>query len=320
MMNVLIVRTSSMGDLIHTWPALTELVAHYHNLNLCWLAEEPFVDIAALHPAVSEVIPLAWRRWRKRLFCGQTWREIGTMRDRLRATRWDLVIDSQGLVKSAIPARMAAAPVAGYDWHSAREPLASLFYTRRYHVPTDQSAVARNRALFAAVFGYAPTGAPRFGIRPGDRLAWLPEGAYITLLHATSRASKEWPDARWIELAERLHARHGWYAVLPWGNAREQQRAQRLAAAMPGAVVAPRISLKEAAGLLGHAAAVIGVDTGLTHLANALDVPLVALYTDTDPARTGVMETPWAVNLGGIGQMPQVDRVLAALAARKGMA
>lgn len=319
MMNVLIVRTSSMGDLIHTWPALTELVAHYHNLNLCWLAEEPFVDIAALHPAVGEVIPLAWRRWRKRLFCGQTWREIKALHTRLHATRWDLVIDSQGLIKSAIPARMAAAPVAGYDWHSAREPLASLFYNRRCAVAKDQSAVARNRALFAAVFGYVPGGAARFGIKPGERLSWLPDGAYITLLHATSRASKEWPEARWIELAARLRDTRGWYAVLPWGNAREQERAQRLAAAIPGALAAPRISLKEAAGLLGHAAAVIGVDTGLTHLANALDVPLVAIYTDTDPARTGVMETPWAVNLGGIGQMPDVDRVMATLASRRGI-
>lgn len=318
MMNVLIVRTSSMGDLIHTWPAVTELVMHYPNLKISWLAEESFADIAALHPAVHQVIPLAWRRWRRKLFSRETWKEIKALRTCLRAQHWDLVIDSQGLLKSALPARLSGGPLAGYSWNSIREPLASLFYNKRYVVSREQSAIERNRQLFAKVFGYQVIGQPRFGIQCAERLPWLPPQDYAVLLHATSRSSKEWPEASWIELANRLFDEHRLISVLPWGSAQEQERAQRLATAIPSACVAPRLALSQAASLLGRASAVIGVDTGLTHLANALDVPLVAIYTDTDPQKTGVVETPFAVNVGGIGQLPSVEKILDALASRKG--
>ncbi|WP_366515126.1 lipopolysaccharide heptosyltransferase I [Paludibacterium sp.] len=318
MMKVLIVRTSSMGDLIHTWPAITELVKHYPNLNLSWLAEENFADIATLHPAVNTVIPLAWRRWRQHILSPGTWHEIRQMKQQLRAEHWDVVIDSQGLLKSAIPARMAGGPIAGFDWRSSREPLASLLYSKTYRVERRQSAVARNRQLFAQAFGYSVDGEAKFGITPGERADWLPADGYVMLLHATSRASKEWPESHWIDLARRLYADHGLTAVFPWGNEKERQRAMRLAGALSHAMVAPRMTLIEAASALGHAKAVVGVDTGLSHLANALDVPQVAIYTDTDPQLTGVCETSCAVNIGGIGQMPSVDAVLAALSGRGG--
>lgn len=307
-----------MGDLIHTWPAITELVRHYPNLKISWLAEENFAEIAALHPAVDHVIPLAWRRWRRSLFSFSTWKEISALRQQLRATHWDLVIDSQGLLKSAIPARLTGAPLAGYSWNSIREPLASLLYNKRYVVSRNQSAVDRNRQLFARIFGYSVDGNARFGILNGERASWLPEARYAVLLHATSRASKEWPETSWVGLGEQLSAEYGLRSVLLWGSQAEKQRAERLASAIPDAVVAPRLGLKQAASVLGHAAAVIGVDTGLTHLANALDVPLVAIYTDTDPAKTGVIETAFAVNVGGVGQLPDVMQVRTALNSRKG--
>jgi heptosyltransferase-1 len=212
---------------------------------------------------------------------------------------------------------MASGPLAGYDWSSIREPLASLWYDKRYAISRDQSAVERNRQLFARVFGYTVGDSVNFGIRPGDRPLWLPEQRYVVLLHATSRASKEWPEHCWTALGERLKQQYALLPVLPWGNASERERAERLAASLPGAIVAPRMGLTEAAGLLGNARAVVGVDTGLTHLANALDIPLVAIYTDTDPQKTGVIETPSATNLGGIGQLPSVEQVVAALSARK---
>jgi heptosyltransferase-1 len=318
MMNVLIVRTSSMGDLIHTWPAITELVQHYPNLQISWLAEENFADIARLHPAVRQVIPLAWRRWRKGLLSAATWREMKAMRTILHETPWDCVIDSQGLLKSAIPARLAQGPLAGYDWKSVREPLACLLYNKAYTVSRELGAVERNRTLFARIFGYELQGAADFGIQRGERAGWLPADDYAVLLHATSRQAKEWPEQRWIELGLCLSAQRGLISVLPWGSQPEFERAQRLAAALPQAIVAPRLELNQAAALLGHASAVIGVDTGLTHLANALGVALVALYTDTDPSLTGVIETAAATNLGGIGMIPTVQQVIAALASRKG--
>lgn len=313
MMNVLIVRTSSMGDLIHTWPAVTDLLAHYPNLRLAWLAEENFADIAALHPGVRAVIPIAWRRWRKSLLSSATWAEMRVFRDQLRARPWDLVLDAQGLVKSALPAKLANAPLTGYGWSSIREPLASLFYDKKQQVSRQLSAVERNRRLFGLTFGYEPEGAPDFGIKAGARPDWLLSGDYAVLLHATSRASKEWPEDHWRQLADTLAMQHGMVAVLPWGSEQEKARAERLASQMHAAVVAPKLTLKQAAGLLGHAAAVVGVDTGLTHMANALNVPLVALYTDTDPAKTGVVEGPRALNLGNAGRCPTVDEVLAAL-------
>jgi heptosyltransferase-1 len=310
MMNVLIVRTSSMGDLIHTLPAVTELKSHYPNIRLSWLAEENFADIPRLHPAIAAVVKFPWRRWRKGLLSAGNWREMSALRQQLRGGDWDLVVDAQGLLKSALPARMSKAPLAGFDWNSAREPLASLLYHKRYRVDRALSAVERNRRLFARVFGYEVSGPPRFGIDRGERPQWAPAEPYVVFLHATSRDSKLWPEDHWIALGRHL----GQAICLPWGNATEYARAQRLAAALPLAQIAPRMELREAAGLLGHARAVVGVDTGLTHLANALDVPLAALYTDTDPGLTGVVETAHAANLGHAGACPTVDEVLASLA------
>ncbi|AXK38952.1 lipopolysaccharide heptosyltransferase I [Crenobacter cavernae] len=319
-MNILIVRTSSMGDLIHTYPALTDFARHFPDARVSWLAEEGFARIAALHPVVDAVIPIAWRRWRKSLLSAATWREIGACKRALSDPRFDLVVDMQGLVKSAIPARWAKSPLAGYDRDSIREPLASRFYDKRYPVSRQLSAVERNRQLLGRVFGYTPQGAPAFGIEAGDRLAWLPKTDYAVLLHATSRDSKEWAEENWVALAKRLAEQKGWISVLPWGNDAEKARAERLAAQIPGAIAAPKLNLTEAAALLGHASAVIGVDTGLTHLANALDVPLVGLYTDTDPSLTGVIESPRAKNLGGPGARPTPDEVWDALIALEGTA
>ncbi|WP_028535052.1 lipopolysaccharide heptosyltransferase I [Paludibacterium yongneupense] len=317
MMNVLIVRTSSMGDLIHTLPAVTELKTHYPNIQLSWLAEENFADIPRLHPAIASVLVFPWRRWRKSLLSTRNWSEMRALRASLTGTDWDLVIDAQGLLKSAIPARLSHAPLAGYDWHSAREPIASLFYNRRCRIDRALPAVERNRRLFGKVFGYEVSGLPCFGIAAGARPEWAPSGPYTVFLHATSRASKLWPETHWIELGHRL-SQDG-ELCLPWGNEDERERAQRLAAALPRAIVTPRMSLCQAAGLLGHARAVVGVDTGLTHLANALDVPLAAIYTDTDPELTGVVETRRAANLGRAGACPGVDEVLVSLKAHGGM-
>jgi heptosyltransferase I len=316
MMNVLIVRTSSMGDLIHTWPALTDLARHYPNVRVSWLTEENFVDIAGLHPSVQEVIPLAWRRWRKRILLPSTWCEIRAMRNALQATKWDLIIDSQGLLKSAIPARMAGNVLVGLDWKSCREPIASLLYSKTYRVSWEKSAVNRNRELFSKIFGYTLSGEPVFDIHEEKRPDWVPADNYAMLLHATSKESKEWPENQWVELADRLNEQSDMIAVFPWGNPREHERAVRLTQQCRKAICAPRMTLREAAGALSHATAVVGVDTGLSHLANALAVPLVAIYTDTDPASTGVVETRHAVNLGGVGKVTTVDEVLSALLQR----
>lgn len=315
MSRLLLIRTSSMGDLVHTLPAVTDLSRRFPALTIDWLAEESFADIARLHPAVSQVIPIALRRWRKALLSPATWKACRQVKEALRAERYDLALDSQGLLKSAVfGLLLKETPLAGYDRNSIREPLASLFYDKKYAVSRQHNAVDRNRLLFGKVFGYEPDLARcDFGVKTGSVPGWCPP-RYAVLLTATSKDSKLWPEASWEALGGVLAARDGLRCVLPWGNEAELERAQRLASRIPDAVVAPREALDVAAAMLAHARLVVGVDTGLTHLANAVDVPLVAIYTDTDPARTGVVETARSRNIGGIGACPSVEAVLETLA------
>ena len=323
-MKLLLVRLSSMGDLIHTLPALTDLSRQCPDIELHWLCEAAFADIARLHPFVRTVHTMRWRQWRKRLFQAAVWREIGSLKTALRGEGYERVLDSQGLVKSALSARLAAAPTDGLDRHSAREPIASWFYRHRYPVDRARDAVWRNRTLFGRAFGYTPEGAPDFGLRVPEsaqgslktrfaEAGGLPE-AYHVALHATSRDSKLWPQQNWTALLAAQYRRDGLPVLLPWGSEAERQRAQALADALPHARPCPRLSLSEAAALLQGARAAVGVDTGLLHLANAAGTPLVGIYTDSDPVRTGVQLSPRAPQLGGIGLCPTPEAVLSALA------
>ena len=315
MTKILLVRTSSMGDLVHTLPAVTDLARHFPHWRIDWLAEEAFAEIARLHPAVDKVWACAVRRWRKRLYMPAVWQEISHLRQQLATEHYQVVVDAQGLLKSAVLGRWAAGDVmVGFDRNSIREPVASYFYQKGYPVSRGLGAVLRNRMLLARAFGYQiDENKVDFGLA-ALQLPSVPELSttpYCVALTATSRPSKEWPETHWLTLAESLYHQYGWRCVLPWGNEKERERAERLAQQMPAAFVPPRLSLTEAAALLSHAACVVGVDTGLSHLANALDKPLVALYTDTDPAKTGVIPSLRARNLGGVGQLPTPHEVLA---------
>lgn len=311
MTSILLVRLSSMGDLIHTWPALTDLQLHYPQARVDWVSEEGFAQLPSLHPVVNDTVPMAWRRWRRTLLQRRTRQEMRAFHQRLRAQTYDLVIDAQGLVKSAVVTAMARGLKAGYNRASAREALASLAYDKGYAVARGQHAVLRNRLLFGQIMGYTPEGPPVFGLRPTAPLPdWLCTEPYAVLLHATSRVDKEWDPRHWVQVGRELQQR-GLRLVLPWGNAREQQRSRELAQQLPESLVPPgRLGLAQAASLLREARLTIGVDTGLTHLANAVDCPLLALYTATDPGLTGVIEGPRAVNLGGARGGPTPSQVL----------
>lgn len=313
-MRILLVKTSSLGDVIHNLPVATDIRRHFPEARIDWCVEEGFAQIPRLHPAVGRTVPVAVRRWRKALLRGETWREIGDFQRRLREVDYDLVLDTQGLFKSALLASRARGLLAGYTGDSAREPLAARFYDRHYPVARDLHAVVRNRCLAAAALGYAADDPVDYGIAaPALALDWLPARPYLVLLTATSRDDKLWPEARWIELGGELAGR-GLTVVLPAGSAVERARAARLAAAIPGALAAPAMRLDALATLLGGARAVVGVDTGLTHLAVALRTPTVALYTATEPGLTGVYGSGFHRNLGGAGQCPTAAAVLGELA------
>lgn len=300
-MKILIIKTSSLGDLVHMLPALSEAVARLPGLRADWVAEEDFTDIPAMHPAVDRVISVAMRRWRRAPWRRQNLRELRDFIAALRRDSYDLVLDSQGLIKSAFYAAWACGPRAGPDFASARESLASLAYGRRHGVPADRHAIARNRLLTAQALGY-PTAADegfRYGIVPPPLTLRDPPPRYVVVLHGTSRPEKEYPEPYWVDLIRRLQA-VDLAILLPWGNARERLRAEQLAVSCAGARVLPRMRVAELAGVLGAAAGVVGVDTGLMHLAGALRRPGVGLFPATPAERFGVLAeegAPAIVNL-----------------------
>src|SRR3569833_1541360 len=311
MADILFIKTSSLGDVIHHMPALTEARARAPEARFAWVVEEAFAPLVALHPAVDRVVPVAWRRWRKSHWSPATWGAIGASLTGVRAERYDLVLDSQGLLRSALSARFALGRRHGYDAASIREPLASAFYDVRHTVRRALHAVDRNRILTGLALGYTPQGAPDFGL---DRARFRAAGPrYAVLLHATARPGKERPEAHWIALGTQL-ARDGYDLVLPWGSLAEKARADRMAASLPRARVPERQPLDSVARLMAGAELVIGVDTGLLHLAAALGVPLIAIFTGSRPELTKPVGNGPMMVLGAPGAPPALDEVREAVA------
>ena len=320
MRRILLLKTSSLGDVVHNLPVVSDIRAHYPHSEIDWVAEENFAPIPRLHAGVDRVIPVALRRWRRSPLCAATRDACCAFLKQLRAREYDAIVDTQGLLKSALITCAARGAGYGLDWKSSREPL-RLFYQRTYAVPWGQHAVARNRSLAAQALGYTLTTPADFGLadatkRDGDApkspWSWLPVARYAVLLHATSAAPKLWPESDWIKLSNYLFL-NNIIAVMPWGNAAERGRSERLASAMKSAVVAPALTLSELAQLLGKAQVVVGVDTGLTHLAAAFNVPTVGIYCATDAAATGIHACPRALNLGGVSAPPAVSDVIAGI-------
>lgn len=289
--NILIVKTSSLGDVVHMLPAISDATRQQAGLNIDWVVEEGFAEVPTWHPAVRHVIPVALRRWRKHLSSRTSWQEMAAFRTRLQQQHYDAVIDSQGLLKSALLARLAHGIRYGYDRHSIREPLASLCYQQGFSVSPQRHAITRNRLLLAHVLGYSIENQPLdYGIA---RTAYptpaipLPE-RYIVGLHGTSRVDKEWPESHWQTLTATL-ARQGIHTLLPWGNPRERERAERLALSNSSVQVLPRSRLGELAAIMQQAVGIIGMDTGLMHIAAALNKPGLALYPVTEPDLTGIL-------------------------------
>lgn len=312
-----------MGDVVHNFPLVSDLAVRFPRAEIDWVVEEAFAALPPLHAMVKRVIPIALRRWRKNLASGKNWREARTFLRTLRAFDYDAIIDSQGLFKSALVTGCARGRKYGLNWASSREPI-GWFYNRAFSIPWDRHAVERNRALAAAALGYDVAGPANYALQISAELKnrlqrHLPahvcdslQRPYAVLLHATSAADKEWPEEHWSQLGKALHAQ-GLASLLPFGGRDEQMRAERLANAIPGALVPPHLPLDQMAALLADARVIVGVDTGLTHLAAALGRPTVGIYSVTDPRATGLYGGARSVNTGTIGRAPDLADVLSSI-------
>lgn len=288
-MKVLIVKLSSMGDLVQALPALSDAAAAVPGIRFDWVADEAFAEVPGWHPAVERVIESAHRRWKRQFWTSLRSGELRRFWRQLRHQRYDLVIDAQTNHKSALVTLMSRGLKCGPDRRSVRESGAQLAYRRRYPVAKGQLAIQRTRQLFSQALGYPlPESAPDFGL---DGAVWpdsglAPEGPYLVFVSNASWPTKCWPDEHWRSLLEKAE-RAGYRVLLPWGSPDEKQRAQKLAADIDGARVLPRLDLTALAGLLAGSAGAVCNDTGLAHIAAALGVPTVTFYGPTDPALIG---------------------------------
>ena len=306
---LLIIKTSSLGDVVHALPAVSDIIAAKPGWQIDWVCEEAFADIPELHPGVARVIPCAIRKWRRSWWSAQSRHEIARFKETLRQSTYDVVLDLQGLLKSAWIARQASGERHGYTWSSAREPLATwpmMCATRLPGINMPLRATANwpvprwafNRTARRAMVWWSPQPDIRWRFRTWLRC--MPPAAPTSSGRRRTGAN-----------CSRALSGRGLRIVLPWGTPLERERSERLATGIDGAVVPARMAPRELAGLFAAAQVVVGVDTGLLHLAVAAGAPALALFGPTNPALTGVQgERAPALNLGGNGVVPDVDQVL----------
>lgn len=294
-MKILVVRLSSLGDILHLFPAISDLRRQFPDAEIHWLVEPAFAEMVSWHSAVDKVIAVPLRRHKK-----EWWKLPKLLRGlkrQLKAEHYDLVLDAQGLLKSVLLARLTGVDIYGFDADAAREALAAKFYRKTAKIPSGLHVIEKNRQLIAGLFGVDISQPADFGLgafshkQKGenlpDTLVGIVGKPYIVLLHGTTWNSKYWSESSWLELVQLL-TEQGWHCLLPWGNEAEHQRAQRLQLAA-GAQVLPRLSLTELMSVLLHAQGFISVESGIGHIATVLDIPGIMLHGPTDPNYSGIM-------------------------------
>jgi heptosyltransferase I len=283
---ILIIKTSSMGDILHVLPALSDAKRHDPDIEFDWVIERAFQEIPHWHKAVNKVIPIAQRQWRKSPFQALRSDEFRSFIHAIRETAYDQIIDAQGLVKSAWIGLLGKGKRVGLNMKTAREPLAALFYQQHFQTDWSQHAVVRMRQLFADALGYSyASDTLDYGLDHVESFT-SPYKNYIVFLHGTTWETKYWPLSYWGELAEQLSASCD-HILLPWGNQKELENARKIAMYSKQVVILPRLTLSALAGILSHAKLIYAVDTGLGHLSAALGVPTISLFGATDPLLTG---------------------------------
>ena len=338
---ILLVKLSSLGDVLHNLPIVWDLRKRLPHAQIDWIVEEAYVHLleplrtTATFRGIDRIVPVAFRRWRKNLLSLRTWREFFAMRKLLQFTTYDVVLETQGLLKSALVCALAKksnnAVVAGLGnatEHSGYEPIARVFYTESVHVPVKCHAVDRSRRVMCSAFDWPPLNRneepPRF--YPQEFVKQLPpllfEGLkktnqgipmpYVVCFHSTARAAKRWPNEHWVELGKALSSQ-GYQLIFPWGSSDEMRVSTLIASQIPGAIVPRAFTIDEAYSLVAHAAFTIGVDTGLTHLSAVLGKPTVEIYCDSPRWKTEGYWSKVIANVGDHKKAPSLDDVLDAV-------
>jgi heptosyltransferase I len=340
---ILLVKLSSLGDVLHNLPIVWDLRKRLPNAQIDWIVEEAYVHL--LEPlkttesfrGIDRIIPVAFRRWRKSVFSLRTWREFFAMRKSLQATNYDVLLETQGLLKSALVCALAKktnnAVVAGLGnatEHSGYEPMARMFYTESVHVPVKCHAIDRSRWVMCSAFDWPLLNRneepPRFypqpfveqlppllfeGLKKTNQGMPMP---YVLCFHSTARAAKRWPSESWVELGKAISSQ-GYQVIFPWGSPEEMKISARMASEVPGAIVPIAFSIEEAYRLVAHAALTIGVDTGLTHLAAVLGKPTIEIYCDSPRWKTEGYWSNVIANVGDYKKAPNFEDVMVAVRA-----
>ncbi|HEV8553543.1 MAG TPA: lipopolysaccharide heptosyltransferase I [Casimicrobiaceae bacterium] len=312
MPRILLIKMSSLGDVIHNLPVASDIRRHRPDATIDWVVEEQYTPLVAMHPAVARVIPIALRRWRRSPLSAATWRELSVFRKTLRGHEYDAIVETQGLLKSALVAKLARGPVHGFGRGTAREPLASRLYDATVEFPPEAHKIFRYRSVAARAFGYAVSLEIDYGIAPRVSPPRIASGRYCLAFHATARAAKLWQEANWIELVRRIE-KAGYACILPWGSGEEGARSERIATANSTAIVPPRLALDDMSALIAGAEFVVGVDTGLMHLAAALSRPVVGIFCDSNPVDACPVGAGPTAYCGHIGAPPTVAEVAEAI-------
>lgn len=304
---ILIVRSSSLGDLVFVLPAISDIAQHFPDATIDWVVEEAFAEIPSWHPAVNQVITISHRRWRKNWWSSEARRERAEFRKIVRQTKYDMVLDMQALMKSVWVVRQTRGERHGLDWKSARERLSSLFYHKRHRVNFWQPAVIRQRELAALALGYEYEGPPNFGLQAFTDGVEIQN--YAVVMPSASRDDKLWPEEDWHAALDLLVA-HGLELRVLAGNAKEAERAAELVKRYPNVQFLTGLPLKEVAHQLAAARLMIGLDSGLTHLSAALGRPTIGIYCASTPVRTPLTGSSMTASLGDRGVPPSRDAVI----------
>ena len=312
MPRVLLIKMSSLGDVIHNLPVASDLRRERPEFAIDWVVEEQYVPLVRMHHAVDRIIPIGLRRWRRNLLSAGNWRQFDAFRRELHRESYEAIIETQGLLKSALVARLARGRIAGFGPSTAREPLAARFYHETCEFPSSAHKILRYRSVAAQVFGYGVSASIDYGIAPRAPRPSVGQEPYCLAFHSTARAAKLWDEDKWIALAGRITAA-GCNVILPWGSPQEQARSNRIASGIAGAVIPPGMDLDSMSALIAGARFVVGVDTGLMHLAAALARPVVGIFCDSNPVDACPVGPGPTAYRGHIGRPPEVDEVVEAI-------